>query len=212
MTGTLTPDARIIPKLLPRLVTLQHKCNHLQSQESCPSLGLLKDVSPCLYCQNLQLYQKACNACNFDDGVTSWSCTSELLHLHESTIIMMIMMTHHGHVIQLLHALPWALSKGPIWCADLGCACVQVPLSRQREMHSQWLCMTHTHNSLGPRHRAQNLHVHADICCACVQVLTEGDAFTIALHDPRNAIAWALDVQHRTYKFMQMSAVHVCRS
>jgi len=33
--------------------------------------------------------------------------------------------------------------------------------------------------------------------CACVQVLTEGDAFTMAFHDPIDAITWALDVQHR---------------
>ena len=30
-----------------------------------------------------------------------------------------------------------------------------------------------------------------------MQVLTEGDAFTMAFHDPLDAIAWALDVQHR---------------
>ncbi|KAA6421082.1 MAG: serine threonine kinase [Trebouxia sp. A1-2] len=29
------------------------------------------------------------------------------------------------------------------------------------------------------------------------EVLTEGDAFTMAFHDPIDAIAWALDVQHR---------------
>ena len=120
------------------------------SFKDCPGLGLLKDVSPilpeyilpdvhiylyiciariyvspCLYCQNLQLYQKACNACKLDGGTASWLCTSEPLHLHERTMFMMIMMTHHGHVIQLLHAVPWALSKAPIWCADLRCACVQ---------------------------------------------------------------------------------------
>ena len=32
---------------------------------------------------------------------------------------------------------------------------------------------------------------------AHMQVLTEGDAFTMAFHDPVDAIAWALDVQHR---------------
>ncbi len=32
----------------------------------------------------------------------------------------------------------------------------------------------------------------------CVlQVATEGDAFTMAFHDPIDAIAWALNVQHR---------------
>ena len=29
------------------------------------------------------------------------------------------------------------------------------------------------------------------------QVATEGDAFTMAFHDPIDAIAWALNVQHR---------------
>ena len=33
--------------------------------------------------------------------------------------------------------------------------------------------------------------------CLCVQVATEGDAFTMAFHDPVDAIAWALNVQHR---------------
>ena len=34
--------------------------------------------------------------------------------------------------------------------------------------------------------------------CTCqVQVATEGDAFTMAFHDPIDAIAWALNVQHR---------------
>ena len=32
---------------------------------------------------------------------------------------------------------------------------------------------------------------------ARMQVLTEGDAFTMAFHDPIDAIAWALDVQHK---------------
>lgn len=30
-----------------------------------------------------------------------------------------------------------------------------------------------------------------------MQVATEGDAFTMAFHDPIDAIAWALNVQHR---------------
>ena len=30
-----------------------------------------------------------------------------------------------------------------------------------------------------------------------VQVSTEGDAFTMAFHDPIDAISWALDVQHK---------------
>lgn len=30
-----------------------------------------------------------------------------------------------------------------------------------------------------------------------LQVATEGDAFTMAFHDPIDAIAWALNVQHR---------------
>ncbi len=36
-----------------------------------------------------------------------------------------------------------------------------------------------------------------------VQVLTEGDAFTMAFHDPIAATAWVLDTHHITYMFMQ---------
>ena len=32
---------------------------------------------------------------------------------------------------------------------------------------------------------------------AWLQVATEGDAFTMAFHDPIDAIAWALEVQHK---------------
>ena len=30
-----------------------------------------------------------------------------------------------------------------------------------------------------------------------IQVSTEGDAFTMAFHDPIDAISWALEVQHK---------------
>ena len=57
----------------------------------------------------------------------------------------------------------------------------------------------HTHARCQNRLKAlaKACHCFVVICCACVQVLTEGDAFTMAFHDPIDAIAWALDVQHR---------------
>ena len=33
--------------------------------------------------------------------------------------------------------------------------------------------------------------------CPLMQVATEGDAFTMAFHDPMDAISWAMDVQHK---------------